>query len=97
MALENQGADKFFGEPELDIKDFISVDTSNWNDDDQQYAQKLKEDFKKQGLLGQRQQIGVKFNRTSEPSTKRMKGRDRNKPCPCGSGKKHKKCCGAIG
>ena len=23
-----------------------------------------------------------------------MKGRDRNKPCPCGSGKKYKKCCG---
>ena len=28
MALENQGADKFFGEPELDIKDFISVDNN---------------------------------------------------------------------
>ena len=24
-----------------------------------------------------------------------MKGRDRNNPCPCGSGKKLKKCCGA--
>lgn len=23
-----------------------------------------------------------------------MKGRDRNVPCPCGSGKKHKRCCG---
>ena len=21
----------------------------------------------------------------------------RNEPCPCGSGKKHKKCCGKIG
>jgi uncharacterized protein YecA (UPF0149 family) len=21
----------------------------------------------------------------------------RNDPCPCGSGKKHKKCCGVIG
>ena len=28
MALENQGADKFFGEPELDIKDFLSVDNN---------------------------------------------------------------------
>jgi hypothetical protein len=28
---------------------------------------------------------------SSEP---RMKGRDRNKPCFCGSGKKFKKCCG---
>ena len=23
-----------------------------------------------------------------------MKGRDRNRPCPCGSGKKFKRCCG---
>ena len=23
-----------------------------------------------------------------------LKGRDRNKPCPCGSGLKGKKCCG---
>jgi hypothetical protein len=23
-----------------------------------------------------------------------MKGRERNKPCPCGSGKKLKRCCG---
>ena len=28
MALENQGADKFFGEPSLDIKDLISVDNN---------------------------------------------------------------------
>ncbi len=27
-------------------------------------------------------------------STGKLKGRDRNKPCPCGSGKKYKKCCG---
>ena len=28
LALENQGADKFFGEPELDIKDLIKTDAS---------------------------------------------------------------------
>ena len=28
LTLENQGADKFFGQPELDINDFISVDAS---------------------------------------------------------------------
>jgi uncharacterized protein YecA (UPF0149 family) len=27
-------------------------------------------------------------------TTDYMKGRDRNSPCPCGSGKKFKKCCG---
>ena len=28
LTLENQGADKFFGQPELDINDFISVDSN---------------------------------------------------------------------
>ena len=28
LTLENQGADKFFGQPELDINDFISVDST---------------------------------------------------------------------
>ena len=28
LALENQGADKFFGQPELDINDFIGVDSN---------------------------------------------------------------------
>ena len=27
-------------------------------------------------------------------SIARMSGKDRNNPCPCGSGKKFKKCCG---
>jgi uncharacterized protein YecA (UPF0149 family) len=29
-------------------------------------------------------------------TTRNMKGRDRNSPCPCGSGKKFKKCCGST-
>ncbi len=28
LTLENQGADKFFGQPELDINDFVSLDTN---------------------------------------------------------------------
>ncbi len=34
---------------------------------------------------------------TSKPTTVRRKGKKvgRNDPCPCGSGKKYKKCCGA--
>ena len=28
LTLENQGADKFFGQPELDINDFISIDSN---------------------------------------------------------------------
>jgi hypothetical protein len=29
-------------------------------------------------------------------SLPRMRGRDRNQPCPCGSGKKFKRCCGPM-
>lgn len=29
LTLENQGADRFFGQPELDINDFISTDSNN--------------------------------------------------------------------
>ncbi len=27
-------------------------------------------------------------------ASRSMKGRDRNDPCPCGSGRKRKRCCG---
>jgi uncharacterized protein YecA (UPF0149 family) len=33
-------------------------------------------------------------NQTAGPSRPRIKV-GRNEPCPCGSGKKYKKCCGA--
>jgi uncharacterized protein YecA (UPF0149 family) len=37
-------------------------------------------------------------NRTAPPATVQRKGDKvgRNDPCPCGSGKKYKKCCGAT-
>jgi hypothetical protein len=34
------------------------------------------------------------FPRDCMPTPMRMKGRDRNAPGPCGSGKKYKRCCG---
>jgi len=40
-----------------------------------------------------------KSRKKSEKISERRIGRKigRNEPCPCGSGKKYKKCCGAIG
>lgn len=35
------------------------------------------------------------LNPVPQPLITEMKGRERNLPCPCGSGKKIKKCCGA--
>ena len=43
---------------------------------------------------------GVGANGASKPSTQPVKKTTkvgRNDPCPCGSGKKYKKCCGANG
>ena len=75
-------------------EDFLSFDASEWSAEDQRYAEELKETYRANGLLGNRSQIGLAYNRKGAPEVKRMKGKDRNKPCPCGSGKKYKKCCG---
>lgn len=57
---------------------FINLDAKEWSDKQQAEALDLKAEFESQGILGKQ----------------KMKGRDRNKPCPCGSGKKFKNCCG---
>lgn len=57
---------------------FINLDAKEWPDEQQAEALDLKAEFESQGILGKQ----------------KMKGRDRNKPCPCGSGKKFKNCCG---
>ena len=67
----------------LGITDYSAEDDINLNskeqpDEQQATAQDLKAEFKSKNIIGER----------------KMKGRDRNKPCPCGSGKKFKKCCG---
>lgn len=71
-------------------EDFLYFDASEWSLEQQEEAIATKREYEKMGILGQR---------TSTPHTfyfekPKMKGRDRNKPCPCGSGKKFKNCCG---
>ena len=70
-------------------EDFILLDASAWTEQDQKQAEDLKEEFCKNGLLNERKMFSI-----NAPSGRKMKGRDRNKPCPCGSGKKYKNCCG---
>jgi len=36
----------------------------------------------------------IKSEDTKTPNPPKMSGRDRNRPCSCGSGKKYKRCCG---
>jgi len=60
-------------------------------------AEESKGWLEETGLFGKRKmhtfmvdEYPDEVNRSKTPV---IKGSDRNKPCPCGSGKKHKKCC----
>lgn len=71
-------------------EEFLYFDASYWTEEDQKSAIETKEEYVNNNLLGEQtavriQQRGPEFN---------VKGRDRNKPCPCGSGIKYKFCCG---
>lgn len=77
-------------------EDFMALDAHDWNEEDQEKALKLKDEYTQLGLMGRRDHVVCSFRRTDSPSIRKMKGKDRNKPCPCGSGKKCKKCCGII-
>lgn len=71
-------------------EDFLCMDTREWSEQDQENAITLKLNYKKYNFLGERKYI----HNTQQLIPSSVKGRDRNKPCPCGSGKKYKKCCG---
>lgn len=76
---------------EYSSEDFIYLDTTNWTEDENNEAKILKAQYQKNGLLGERNSFDKHYF-----DGNRMKGRDRNKLCPCGSGKKFKKCCGRF-
>jgi hypothetical protein len=63
---------------------------------DRQLSLKTKLDFGEGGLpLDQLDQVLSQFRQTPPPLKARPNPNiDRNDPCPCGSGKKYKKCCG---
>lgn len=71
-------------------EDFVYFDASNWSEKDQSEALFLKRDYEEHNLLSKRSMVEKHFY----PEPPKMKGRDRNKPCPCGSGRKFKNCCG---
>ena len=69
---------------------FCLTDASEWSDEQQANALSIKKAYKDVNLLTDRQIS----QRTYFAERVKMKGRDRNKLCPCGSGKKLKRCCG---
>ena len=83
-------------------EDALYFDARCWTREQEVEAQQLQHDL---GLLTKLTQFRaiekeypdtpVLSRQTSiERTLHRMKGRDRNTPCPCGSGRKYKKCCG---
>jgi len=80
----------------------VVVDARNWTEEMQKEASSIQQDT---GLLTNLTkhastvreypyQPEHMLHLSSAPFAPLMKGRDRNKPCFCGSGKKLKKCCG---
>ncbi len=84
-------------------EDVVYLDARHWTDEDQAQALSLQEEF---DILREYERFDTRVQEYPEietqprdslhHTTRNMKGRDRNRPCPCGSGKKFKKCCGST-
>jgi hypothetical protein len=78
-------------------EDVVYLDTRNWNAEEQEHARQLQREL---NLLTN---VKMRFSRDfaypvdlpSESPALALGDNPRNKPCPCGSGKKYKKCHGA--
>ncbi|MPM66342.1 hypothetical protein SDC9_113249 [bioreactor metagenome] len=79
-------------------EDFMYLDAREWTDEENEKAKALEEDLIRGGLLVNREMfrnvISEYPDNIPEKIIKGMKGNERNKPCPCNSGKKFKNCCG---
>lgn len=83
-------------------EDFVYLDGRTWSNEDQQHAQEMRDELNKAGLFGkkkshrstEKEYPDIKLHNQRHQDNPVVKGRDRNKPCFCGSGKKSKKCCG---
>ena len=79
-------------------EDLVILDGKNWSESDFLDARAIKAELESKGLLTQRTTYKVEVDEypTNKPVPQKVsiKGKGRNKPCHCGSGKKYKKCCG---
>ncbi len=84
-------------------EDFLHFDARYWTTELIDETRTLKQELIRHGLLGEQtywEAHGREFPTPERPGLvrhtmrpARPKGRDRNAPCPCGSGKKFNKCC----
>jgi hypothetical protein len=91
------------GRGEAGSEDFLLYDATNWTEQEQEAALQTRAEMIELGLLGERKRTeGVEKEFPDVPANSQqrsrmafaIKGRNRNEPCPCGSGKKVKKCHG---
>lgn len=78
---------------EANSEDFILMDCTDWSDKEKDHYEKLNEGlgFFKTGAVKKRSVSEFPtIEKTKSPMRKKV---GRNDPCPCGSGKKYKKCC----
>ena len=75
-------------------EDLAYFDGRTWNE---QLEQEARESGDKLGLLVDLKPYSVHVEEYPRQQVREMnKGRNRNAPCGCGSGRKYKKCCGAV-
>ena len=84
-------------------EDVFYLDARQWSEEDQSEALRLQEEFnilrkhtRSDTQAQEYPEIQNQPRGSSRRTTRSMRGRDRNKPCPCGSDKKVKKCCGST-
>lgn len=82
-------------------EDAVYLDARVWTEEDQAEALSLQEEFdilrgyeRFDTRVQEYPEVPTPSRSETPPTARNMKGRDRNSPCPCGSGKKFKKCCG---
>lgn len=83
-------------------EDIVYLDAREWNEELQVEALSLQEEF---DIMREVERVDFRVQEypdipTQSPDAapadaRNIKGRDRNLPCPCGSEKKFKKCCGS--
>lgn len=82
--------------PEDSSEDIVLIDSEDWDDEFKSEAEETIKSFREAGMWQSKRDL---YHYTDNeypldsPKIKTYKGGDRNKPCPCGSGKKLKKCC----
>ncbi len=86
-------------------EDLAILDVRTWTANDQAQAMRARKYLTRLGAYGPRHNIVKSFQEYPAADRTRpfsigavsTKGSERNKICPCGSGRKRKKCCGSSG